>query len=84
MADKHYGLYRAIVLNNTDPRLDFRLLLSVRDVSDGPLPWAEACVPVGQVTIPSVGDIVWVMFEAGDIQCPVWLGVRPERVESFV
>ena len=79
MADKHYGLYRAIVLNNTDPQLDFRLLLSVRDVSDAPLPWAEACLPVGQVTIPNIGDTVWVMFEAGDIQFPVWVGARPGR-----
>jgi hypothetical protein len=79
MADKHYSLYRAVVLNNTDPQLDFRLLLSARDVGDSPLPWAEACVPVGQVTIPSIGDTVWVMFEAGDIQFPVWVGVRPGR-----
>lgn len=79
MDDKHYGVYRAIVLNNTDPQLDFRLLLSVRDVSEAPLLWAEACVPVGEITLPGIGDTVWVMFEAGDIQRPIWVGVRPRR-----
>lgn len=79
MADKHYGLYRGVVVNNTDPQLEFRLLLSVREVSDAPLLWADACVPVGQVTIPGIGDTVWVMFEAGDIEAPVWIGVRPGR-----
>ena len=78
MDDKHYGVYRATVLNNTDPQLDFRLLLSVRELSEASL-WAEACVPVGQITIPDIGDTVWVMFEAGDIQRPIWVGVRPRR-----
>jgi len=40
---------------------------------------AEACLPVGQVTISSIGDTVWVMFEDGDIRFPVWVGVRPGR-----
>ena len=79
MADKHYGLYRAIVLNNSDPQLDFRLQLIARDISNAPLLWAEACVPSGQVTLPSIGDTVWVMFERGDIRLPVWVGVRPGR-----
>jgi hypothetical protein len=78
MDDKHFGVYRATVLNNTDPELDFRLLLFVRDVSEAPL-WAEACVPVGQIMIPGIDDTVWVMFEAGDIQRPIWVGVRPAR-----
>ena len=77
MADKHYGLYRAVVLNNTDPRQVFRLQLSVPDLSNAPLNWAEACVPSLQVTLPNVGDAVWVMFEAGDVQFPVWVGVLP-------
>ncbi len=79
MADKHYGLYRAIVLNNTDPQQDFRLQLIARDVSNAPLSWAEACAPSAQVALPSIGDTVWVMFERGDIELPVWVGVRPGR-----
>ena len=79
MADEHYGVYRATVLNNIDPLLEFRLQLLVPEVSEASLLWAEACVPVGQITIPSIGDTVWVMFEAGDIERPVWVGVRPRR-----
>jgi Type VI secretion system/phage-baseplate injector OB domain len=67
------------VLNNSDPQLEFRLQLIARDVSNVPLFCAEACVPSDQVTLPSIGDTVWVMFEAGDIQKPVWVGVRPRR-----
>ena len=52
MADKHYGLYRAVVLNNIDPALEFRLQLIAREVSNAPLFWAEACVPLGHFTLP--------------------------------
>jgi hypothetical protein len=27
-------------------------------------------------TIPAVGQLVWVMFEAGDPEYPVWMGVQ--------
>jgi len=52
------------------------------------LPWAEACVPFfggglagsdgkqtsGVVAIPPVGATVWVMFEEGNLQHPVYMG----------
>ena len=78
MSDKYYGLYRVLVLNNIDPEQRFRLQVSAPDLSDIPLPsWAEACVHSPQFSIPSIGDGVWIMFEAGDIDYPVWVGVLP-------
>lgn len=62
------------------------------DVQDDDLPWAWPCFPQGgimedgisqgMVAIPDVGAQVWVMFEQGDPQSPVWIGTcygAPER-----
>lgn len=54
------------------------------NVQEADLPWAWPCFPFGGtkkdqkpeglVSIPRVGAQVWVMFEQGDMQSPVWLG----------
>lgn len=62
------------------------------DVQDDDLPWAWPCFPwggimedgisQGMVAIPDVGAQVFVMFEQGDPQSPVWVGTcygAPER-----
>ncbi|GAB3083868.1 hypothetical protein GCM10027080_37000 [Pedococcus soli] len=76
------GVHRAVVVNNIDPLLRSRLLVSVPDVTveDGPV-WAVACLPAtvpsaegGEPPVPAVGDGVWVAFEGGDPSFPVWLG----------
>jgi len=53
---------------------------------DDQLPWAEPCIPIlgggrkegkyshGFIAIPPVGSSVWVGFEQGDPQCPIWFG----------
>jgi uncharacterized protein involved in type VI secretion and phage assembly len=45
-----------------------------------PSVWAEPCFPyggdfVGFNFIPPVGALVWVEFEAGDLNYPIWVGV---------
>jgi hypothetical protein len=35
----------------------------------------ETLVHALEKTTPAVGDSVWVMFEAGDVNVPVWMGV---------
>jgi uncharacterized protein involved in type VI secretion and phage assembly len=77
---KYIGKYRGSVLNNVDPMQMGRLMLDVPDVY-GPLPstWAMPCVPVAGVQmgtwfVPPIGAGVWVEFEQGDSDYPIWTG----------
>jgi uncharacterized protein involved in type VI secretion and phage assembly len=80
MADKFYGKYRGMVLNNIDPLMTGRLMVQVPDVLGlGTSSWAMPCVPVagiqmGVYVIPLVGSGVWVEFEGGDPDYPIWSG----------
>ena len=74
-AGEFFGLYRAVVTDNTDPLLTRRLRVIVPEVTADVGVWAMACLPPGSIDeIPSVGDGVWVAFEAGDPDRPVWIG----------
>jgi len=69
------GLYRATVVDATDPLGQRRLKVVIPLVSGTDEVWALACVPAGNRTMPFINDTVWVAFEAGDAASPVWLGV---------
>lgn len=71
------GVYRAVVDDAHDPLSRCRLRVTVPDAG-GVSAWAEAClppVPAGLLAMPEVGCLVWVQFEDGDRQRPVWTGV---------
>jgi hypothetical protein len=73
------GIYRAAVVNNADPMSLNRVQISVLG-TPGASGWAMACAPYssgGNVSVPPVGETVWVMFENGDSNSPVWLGWMP-------
>jgi hypothetical protein len=77
---KYLGKYRGTVLNNVDPLNKGRLLVQVPGVS-GLLPstWAMPCVPLagplnGMYALPMIGSGVWVEFEQGDPDFPIWVG----------
>jgi hypothetical protein len=77
---RFYGKYRGSVLDNYDPLGKGRLLVSVPDVL-GMLPssWAMPCVPLaglqmGMFAVPPAGAGVWVEFEQGNPDNPIWVG----------
>lgn len=77
---KFYGKYRGMVLNNIDPLQMGRLMVQVPDVNSlAPGTWAMPCVPVagiqnGMFALPIIGSGVWVEFEQGDPDHPIWVG----------
>jgi uncharacterized protein involved in type VI secretion and phage assembly len=84
-AGKFYGKFRGTVINNVDPLFTGRLLVQVPDVLDlTPSTWAEPCVPLagptgppmGVYLVPPIGAGVWVEFEQGDPNYPIWSGCR--------
>jgi len=80
MSERYYGKYRGLVLNNIDPMQMNRLQVQVPDVGGLiPATWAMPCVPVagiqnGMVALPMIGSGVWVEFEQGDPDYPIWVG----------
>jgi len=80
MSERYYGKYRGLVLNNIDPMQMNRLMVQVPDVGGLiPATWAMPCVPVagiqnGMVALPMIGSGVWVEFEQGDPDYPIWVG----------
>lgn len=75
-----FGKYRGTVTSNLDPQSMGRVQVEVPAVlGDGRLSWAMPCSPyagpgVGFFAIPPVGANVWVEFEAGDPDYPIWSG----------
>ncbi len=77
---KFYGKYRGTVINNIDPMQMCRIQAQIPDVL-GLIPstWALPCLPFtgqqsGLVVMPQVGAGVWMEFEQGDPDFPIWTG----------
>jgi hypothetical protein len=68
------GIYRGTVVNTTDPMMQGRIRISIPSVTSGESDWAMPCRPVNSTTVPQLGSQVWVMFEAGNVSHPVWMG----------
>ncbi|CAG0950820.1 hypothetical protein BURK2_00188 [Burkholderiales bacterium] len=77
---KYFGKYRGTVINNVDPMRIGRIQVMVPDVSNVMLSsWAMPCAPVtginmGMFALPLIGAGVWVEFEQGDPDYPIWVG----------
>jgi Type VI secretion system/phage-baseplate injector OB domain len=78
--NRFYGKYRGKVKNNVDPMQQGRIQVAVPAVlGEGSLSWAMPCVPfagpqVGFFAVPPSDANVWVEFEAGDPDYPIWSG----------
>jgi uncharacterized protein involved in type VI secretion and phage assembly len=77
---RYYGIYRGTVFSNIDPEQQGRIMAIIPDVG-GPTPssWCMPAVPIagkqmGSYVVPQIGAGVWIHFEAGDPDRPVWTG----------
>ena len=74
------GKYRGKVENNVDPLQLGRVQVSApKALGDTTLAWAMPCSPftgpgVGLFAVPPVGASVWVEFEGGDKDFPIYVG----------
>lgn len=77
---RYYGKYRGTVVNNIDPMKMGRLMVQVPDVHGiVPSTWAMPCVVSsgiqnGMLWVPAIGAGVWVEFEQGNSDYPIWVG----------
>jgi len=78
---KHFGKYRGFVVDNADPDKKARVRAKVPSLfGDETLAWALPCLPFGGAadqgffTVPEIGAQLWVEFEGGDRNFPIWTG----------
>jgi hypothetical protein len=77
VAKRHWGKYRGTVVDNVDVLASGRLLVSVPGIVI--TNWALPCVPLtdllmGTYMRPRIGANIWVEFERGDPDKPIWVG----------
>lgn len=76
---QYFGKYRGKVENNIDPMMLGRVQVSAPAVLGDELSWAMPCVPyagsgVGLFAVPPNRANVWVEFEGGDPDHPIYSG----------
>lgn len=82
MERRFYGKYRGFVVDNADPENLGRLKVRVPSVLGNEVVtgWALPCMPYagdadqGMLFIPEQDAGVWIEFEEGDLEFPVWVG----------
>ncbi|MBX7167966.1 MAG: phage baseplate assembly protein V [Pirellulales bacterium] len=78
--NRYYGKYKGVVVNQSDPKGMGRIQVLVPDVSATAISsWALPCLPwagrqFGFFTVPLPGSSVWIEFEQGDPDYPIWVG----------
>ena len=75
----HYGKYRGTVVDTADSTKRGRLKVKVPAVMGDQEMWAMPCAPyagdgIGFFALPPAGTSVWVEFEGGEINQPIWAG----------
>lgn len=77
---KWHGKYKAIVMDNNDPERRGRIRVQCPKVLGNYLSaWCEPCIPyatdfAGDYYVPPVNEAIWVEFEEGDVDKPIWGG----------
>lgn len=68
-------IYRALVRDSRDPSKRGRIRVSIPQISGNQTTdWVWPVINSGFLVVPKAGDQVWVAFEGGDKENPVWLG----------
>lgn len=77
----YFGKYRGVVVDNGDPQKRGRILAKVPDAFGDEInpSWALPALPyagkdVGLFLIPPVDANIWIEFEQGDLENPIWTG----------
>ena len=80
-AKSYTALYRGVIVTSVDPTDRHRILVHVPDLLGDVSVWASPCVPYdgdpAPVLVPPAGSSVWILFEEGNIEKPVWIGWIP-------
>jgi uncharacterized protein involved in type VI secretion and phage assembly len=78
---RFFGKYRGTVTNNSDPDGLGQIRAKVPDVfgAERESGWAMPCAPFGGsgrgfFALPAIGAGVWIEFEHGDSEKPIWVG----------
>lgn len=77
---KWLGKYKAIVMDNKDPERRGRIRVQCPKVLGNYLSaWCEPCIPyatdyAGDYYVPPVNEAIWVEFEEGNVNKPIWGG----------
>lgn len=81
----YWGKYRGTVLINVDPEFRGRLICRISEVlGEVPSTWVEPCIPLSGATglpmgvylVPPIDAAVWIEFEHGDPNLPIWVGCQ--------
>jgi Type VI secretion system/phage-baseplate injector OB domain len=75
---KMLGKFKAVVVSNADPEKRGRIQTYLMGEEEmGNLDWAEPCISSNIFFFPKEDDVVWLEFEDGDIDQPIWVGTFP-------
>lgn len=80
MSVKYSGKYRGVVINDNDPMQMGRIQVQVPEAPGlVASTWAMPCVPCNLPkkagsALPNVGAAVWIEFEQGNPDHPIWSG----------
>ena len=75
-----FGKYRAKVVDVRDPQFRGRIrVMCPKVLGEATSSWCEPCIPVaydlgGDYAIPKLGEFVWVEFEEGNQNKPIYTG----------